>query len=203
MDGDKHDDDHGKPQPGERNRWFRETHFPRPGGGKCIRGFILYDDLKQLKTADGTGCLEVQKGVFATNADAGSDDGMAASVLEALQGLFERLTAYGDLDALPPGWAFTLFVVDGAPAEYRLIIGGPPVGLDHQLTVAEQAIIDALRQEGRRLTTDPLLCKALGKVDGHGRGLLAGLVKRGIIVNRHDNRGYGLPEWPDEMPRRG
>lgn len=70
-----------------------------------------------------------------------------------------------------------------------------PAGQD--LRGTETHIVEALRRSGRRMTTDPLLTKAVGKVNSHGKATLSGLVKRGILDNGTDARGkgYGLPSW--------
>ncbi len=70
-----------------------------------------------------------------------------------------------------------------------------PAGQD--LRGTETHIVEALRRSGRRMTTDPLLNKAVGKVNSHGKATLSGLVKRGILDNATDARGkgYGLPSW--------
>lgn len=66
-----------------------------------------------------------------------------------------------------------------------------------KLNESEQAIVDALRECGSRLTTEPLLKRALGLSNSNGKAILSGLVKRGIIDNRNDckPRGYGFPGW--------
>lgn len=77
--------------------------------------------------------------------------------------------------------------------------------VEQDLNPTEQAIVDALRECGGRLTTGPLLTKALGVVNSNGKATLASLVKRGIIDNRKDARprGYGLPEWSSDDPDHG
>lgn len=66
-----------------------------------------------------------------------------------------------------------------------------------ELNETETYIVEALRENGKRLTTDPLLKKALGKMNSHGKQVLSSLVKRKIIDNKRDGieKGYGLPEW--------
>ena len=61
----------------------------------------------------------------------------------------------------------------------------------------EQDIVDALSEKGNRMTTEPLLKKAVGNVNSHGKANLASLRKRGIIDNKSDahGKGYGLPSW--------
>lgn len=70
-----------------------------------------------------------------------------------------------------------------------------PAGQD--LRGTEKHVVEALRKSGRRMTTDPLLSKAVGKVNSHGKITLSGLVKRGILDKGTDARGkgYGLPSW--------
>ena len=65
------------------------------------------------------------------------------------------------------------------------------------LNESERKIVETLRETGHRLTTEPLLGKALGGVTSQGKQYLASLVRRGIIDNRQDCApgGYGLPEW--------
>ncbi len=65
------------------------------------------------------------------------------------------------------------------------------------LSNTEQCIIQALREHGQRLTTGPLLSKALGRTTGDGKRALASLKRRGLLTNcqRSTPNGYGLPEW--------
>lgn len=63
----------------------------------------------------------------------------------------------------------------------------------------EEDIVQALSEIGQRMTTEPLLKKAVGNVNSHGKSVLASLRKRGIVDNNRDEFGigYGLPEWRD------
>lgn len=65
------------------------------------------------------------------------------------------------------------------------------------LNTFEESIVQALSEKGQRMTTEPLLKKAVGKVNSHGKATLASLRKRGIIDNKSDahGKGYGLPSW--------
>ncbi len=69
--------------------------------------------------------------------------------------------------------------------------------IDGTLSDTEQNFIEALQQAGRRLSGEDLSIKAHGKYNGHSKGILTSLVKRGKITNRHDVKptGYGLPHW--------
>jgi hypothetical protein len=69
----------------------------------------------------------------------------------------------------------------------------------NQLNTAEQAIVDVLRKHRKRLTTEPLLKKALGVVNSNGKTTLSSLVKRRVLNNSKDERprGYGLPEFSE------
>lgn len=70
--------------------------------------------------------------------------------------------------------------------------------LVQDLNASEASIIEALVKHGTRLTSEPLLMKAHGKSGGHGKGILASLVKRRKLTSHRDRRppGYGLPWWP-------
>lgn len=74
-----------------------------------------------------------------------------------------------------------------------------------ELNESEQSIVEALREHGSRLTTEPLLTKALGNVNSNGKHMLARLVTRGILDNRSDTRprGYGLVAWSKTGHDRG
>ncbi|QOJ18539.1 MAG: hypothetical protein HRU76_13500 [Phycisphaeraceae bacterium] len=74
-----------------------------------------------------------------------------------------------------------------------------------ELNESERSIVAALRKHGARLTTDPLLKKALGIANANGKATLASLVRRGILDNRGDvkPRGYGLCEWAEHGHDRG
>lgn len=76
---------------------------------------------------------------------------------------------------------------------------------DPRLNSTEKAIVDALRQHGQRLTTEPLLRKALSVVNSNGKSTLASMRKRGIIDNFQDVTppGYGLPKWSSHSQDRG
>lgn len=65
------------------------------------------------------------------------------------------------------------------------------------LTEYEKNIIQALSESGQRMTTEPLLNKAVGNVNSHGKGTLSSMMKRGILDNNTDEhgKGYGLPSW--------
>lgn len=67
----------------------------------------------------------------------------------------------------------------------------------HCLNDSEQCIVQALNELRKRVTTDPLLKKALGKSNSHGKSVLSSLVKREIIDTKSDayGKGYGLPSW--------
>lgn len=67
----------------------------------------------------------------------------------------------------------------------------------HSLNDSEQCIVQALNELSKRMTTDPLLKKALGKSNSHGKSILSSLVKREIIDSKNDayGKGYGLPSW--------
>ncbi|MCE5302410.1 MAG: BlaI/MecI/CopY family transcriptional regulator [Planctomycetaceae bacterium] len=70
-----------------------------------------------------------------------------------------------------------------------------------KLSDAEQIILDVLRNEGKRMTTNVILSaieKKLGAAsEGTTKTCLATLVRRGLLTNRQDviPKGYGLPEW--------
>lgn len=61
----------------------------------------------------------------------------------------------------------------------------------------EKEIVEALRKVGHRMTTDVLLTKAIGGTTSYAKGVLANLVRRGVLNNRSDvrPRGYGFPDW--------
>lgn len=95
------------------------------------------------------------------------------------------------------------WVLATAPSESVRVGGGAephqPKLEGPDLNPTEECIIEALRLEGRRLTTKPLLEKAVGVVNSNGKATLSSLVKRRILDNKLDAspRGYGLPEWSD------
>ena len=68
----------------------------------------------------------------------------------------------------------------------------------------DRDIAQALRENGERMTNEPLLKKAFGTVTGAGKTRLAAMVKRGSLnkstIGDARGRGYGLPEWDNSTP---
>jgi hypothetical protein len=61
---------------------------------------------------------------------------------------------------------------------------------------AESDILQALTEHGKPITHEPLLVKAFGKANSHGKAILSEMVRRGLIVSRSARpRGYALPHW--------
>jgi hypothetical protein len=73
----------------------------------------------------------------------------------------------------------------------------PPAQPSSPTNDTEAAVIEALRELGKRTTGPKLLKKALGNANSHGKAVLSSMSKRGLIDHSADARprGYGLPEW--------
>jgi hypothetical protein len=80
--------------------------------------------------------------------------------------------------------------------------GGHSATNPRRFSPAEQAIMDALREAGHRMTTGQILQALENRnngiaSEGTTKIYLAALVRRGALINRRDTDppGYGLPEW--------
>lgn len=123
----------------------------------------------------------------------------------SLTGHIELACAQFGVDAVP----VSVFAQDpqksilvGAVAAVRALMNKAqaqtPPPPDQNLTESETCVVQALQEEGHRMSGPALRKKAFGNDNSHGKGILASLVRRKVITNRRDLEppGYGLPEWP-------
>ena len=112
----------GIPQTVEARRAYRELIVTTPGLGESISGAILYDETIRQQTKDGTLFVRIltTAGIIpGIKVDAGAKD-MAGhpgeKVTEGLDGLRDRLRAYGELGARFAKWRAVIAIGDGIPS---------------------------------------------------------------------------------------
>jgi fructose-bisphosphate aldolase, class I len=186
----------------ENRRAYRQLLFTTPGLGDHISGVILFDETIHQSTEDGTPLTEVleKAGVIpGIKVDTGAKS-LASfegeTVTEGLDGLRERLAAYGELGARFAKWRATYSVGDGRPTDFAVLANGHAMARygalcqeagivpivepetlmdgDHDLAACEEATAQALRVLYEQMTDHRLdLAATLLKVNMVVPGKLA------------------------------
>ncbi len=113
----------GIPQDEEMRRDYRALLITTPGLSAGISGAILYDETIHQRTREGTSFLNVliDSGILpGIKVDMGTKD-MAGhpgeKITEGLDGLRERLIAYGEMGARFAKWRAVFTIGDGTPSQ--------------------------------------------------------------------------------------
>ena len=111
----------------ESRRQYRQMLFTTPGLGEHISGVILFDETIHQSTDDGVPFVKVLEGVGSIpgiKVDTGAKP-LASfpdeTVTEGLDGLRERLAAYGELGARFAKWRAPMQVGGGLPTYYAIL----------------------------------------------------------------------------------
>jgi fructose-bisphosphate aldolase class I len=118
---EKRFDQIGVPSTEENRRAYRELLFTTPGVGDHISGAILFDETIRQSAADGRSFVEVLRGagvIPGIKVDTGAKPLAlypGETVTEGLDGLRERLAAYGALGARFAKWRATILIGEGLP----------------------------------------------------------------------------------------
>ena len=114
----------------DNRRAYRQLLFTTPGLGEHISGVILFDETIRQSADDGTRLTEVleKAGVIpGIKVDTGAKPLAlfeGETLTEGLDGLRERLSAYGELGARFAKWRATYFIGDGRPTDFAVLANG-------------------------------------------------------------------------------